>query len=149
MGVDHTLTRTTIKAKSLEPVQNADVTITGGIIEIRPLKNDEKAFLYFTYTWGDVPNTIPMSKFGFIDNRGNLSINFKIAAPGWVYIAICEEVSREKLYTLINDKWEETGFNFTYNATRKTSMHVYRKQLPIGDFQLERFHWSSPVVLLP
>lgn len=129
--------------------QIANITIAKGVDAVRPLREGETAYSNRKYTWAGIPKDLPVSRFGLTPGGGSEMIKGRIASPGWVHIAISDEASQEMLRLLTDAGWEKTESTFTYTAGRMTTMFVFKKHMAAGSFEIDRFHWSGPIILLP
>jgi hypothetical protein len=138
---------------SMKDDRIAEIAIAKGVDAVRPLRDGEKAYSNRDYTWVGIPEDLPVSRFGLTPGGGSETIKGKISSPGWVHLAIGDETN-QKLRdagweNLADAGWEKTDTIFAYTARGKTTMFVFKKYMEPGSFQIDRFHWSGPIILLP
>ena len=138
---------------SMKDDRVAEITIAKGVDAVRPLREGEKAYSNRNWTWVGLPKDLPVSRFGLTPGGGSETIKGKVTSPGWVHIAISEEASQntpdDGWDNLTDAGWEKTKSTFAYTARGKTTMFVFKKYMEPGSFQIDRFHWSGPIILLP
>jgi hypothetical protein len=144
----------TMKDKaSVKDDRIAGITVAKGVDAVRPLRDGEKAYANRDFTWVGISKDLPVSRFGLTPGGGSETIKGKITSPGWVHIAISDEASQNTpdagWEKLTDAGWEKTESTFAYTAKGKTTMFVFKKYMESGSFQIDRFHWSGPIILLP
>ena len=138
---------------SMKDDRIAEIAIAKGVDAVRPLREGEKAYSNRNWTWVGIPEDLPVSRFGLTPGGGSETIKGKITSPGWVHVAISDEASQNLpdagWENLTDAGWEKTESTFAYTAKGKTTMFVFKKYMEPGSFQIDRFHWSGPIILLP
>ena len=130
--------------------RGARLSIDEGVIDIRPFREGAIAYSNRKYQWVRIPKDTPFESFGLTPGGSSNTIRGRIMSAGWVYIAIGTEARQDLVRKRLTAAgWEKTKYVFAYTAQGTTAMYVYKKYMGVGSFQIDRFDWSGPIILLP
>ena len=127
----------------------AEYKLKSGAGEWQPFANNVRAFPNKTYVWSDISPAWPVKQFAPVAAGSKTPIEIDVTSPGWVFIAAYEGDTSQVEKFLKPNAWQLTPYVFSYNSRGKQLMHIYRKQLVVGKYDIPRLNYAIPVLLKP
>ncbi|MCC9608740.1 hypothetical protein LOC68_08755 [Blastopirellula sp. JC732] len=126
----------------------AEVEIISGAEKFQTLANGGKALSDRKYVWIDVPQDFSLKRFARVAGDGKGAIVVKVTKPGYAYFALAEKAALQTPF-IREGEWEPTGEKFAYSDRTRTVLYVFRRVVPVGQYEIPRLGFTGPTWLAP